>query len=47
MCAELSASWELRRDPEGLTYFYNTEAAVASRQHPSDESYRNRYYEHK
>ena len=39
--------WTIQRDPEGLPYFYDPHTSVASRQHPSDEVYRNMYYAHK
>ena len=45
--AELPGAWGMRKDPEGLVYFYDEETGQSARQHPSDENFRNMYYAHK
>eukprot|EP00966_Prymnesium_polylepis_P249216 5761663-Prymnesium_polylepis.1 len=45
--APLPDEWARCSDPEGFVYFHCAATGVASRQHPSDEHYRNLYYDQK
>ena len=45
--APLPSGWEMRKDPEGLVYFYDDLTGLSSRHSPNDDHYRSMYYEHK